>query len=170
MSTAYIGLGSNLGDKRRNLQTALEQLAARGMHILRVSSFLVTPPYGVPDQPHFLNAVCSVQTDLPPIELLRLLLMVEQAMGRVRLRHWGERIIDLDLLFYDDLCLHTPELELPHPDLQNRAFVLLPLAEIAPGLVHPVLGQTVLQLKKALLEREGANNATSAGKNCTTPD
>ncbi len=153
MSTAYIGLGSNLGDKKRNLQAALAKLAARKIRIQRVSSFLETEPYGVTDQPRFLNAVCSVQTELAPVQLLRVLLATEEELGRVRLRHWGERTIDLDLLMYDDLCMNTLELKLPHPDLQNRDFVLLPLAEIAPELVHPVLQKTMAQLKQELAQR-----------------
>ncbi len=150
---AYVALGSNLGDREENLRRALALLAANGQVVERVSSFLRTEPYGVTDQPEFLNAVCRVRTELEPLELLRLLLRLEQELGRVRLRHWGERNIDLDLLLYEERVLNLSELVLPHPDMQNRDFVLLPLAEIAPQLVHPLLKKTIAQLKDELLNK-----------------
>ena len=144
--TAYIALGSNLGDKEANLRRALELLIERGVEIVKTSTFISTEPYGVTDQPTFLNGVCEVRTSLEPLALLHILLAIEQEMGRVRLRHWGERNIDLDLLLYEDVVMDTPELKLPHPDMQNRDFVLLPLAEIAPELVHPTLQKTISEL------------------------
>lgn len=150
---AYVALGSNLGDKEANLQKAVQLLAEHGVEVVKTSSFLCTEPYGVTDQPQFLNAVCCVRTDLEPEELLHLLLSIEQEMGRVRLRHWGERNIDLDLLLYENQILTTDDLKLPHPDMQNRDFVLLPLAEIAPALVHPVLGKTIACLAEELQAR-----------------
>ena len=144
--TAYVALGSNLGDKEANLRRALELLIERGVEIVKTSTFISTEPYGVTDQPTFLNGVCEVRTSLEPLELLHTLLDIEQEMGRVRLRHWGERNIDLDLLLYEDVVMDTPELKLPHPDMQNRDFVLLPLAEIAPELVHPTLQKTISEL------------------------
>lgn len=134
MHTAYVALGTNLGDKEANLRRALELLAEHGIEVAAVSSFIETEPYGVTDQPTFLNGVCKVRTALAPLELLRTLLAIEQEMGRVRLRHWGERNIDLDLLLYEDVRMDTPELKLPHPDMLNRDFVMVPLREIAPGL------------------------------------
>ena len=153
MSIAYIALGSNLGDKEKNLRRALLLLTQQGVEVVRVSSFLSTEPYGVTDQPQFLNAVACVRTSLAPLALLDVLLATELAMGRVRLRHWGERNIDLDLLLYEDVVLNTPRLRLPHPDMQNRDFVLLPLAEIAPELKHPTLQKTIWELKKDLMSR-----------------
>ncbi len=144
--TAYVALGSNLGDKEANLRKALELLQERGVEIVKTSTFISTEPYGVTDQPQFLNGVCEVRTSLEPLELLHTLLDIEQEMGRVRLRHWGERNIDLDLLLYEDVVMDTPQLKLPHPDMQNRDFVLLPLAEIASELVHPTLQKTISEL------------------------
>ena len=153
MSFAYIALGSNLGDKEKNLRRALLLLTQQGVEVVRVSSFLSTEPYGVTDQPQFLNAVACVRTSLAPLALLDVLLATELAMGRVRLRHWGERNIDLDLLLCEDVVLDTPRLHLPHPDMQNRDFVLLPLAEIAPELKHPTLQKTIWELKEDLMNR-----------------
>lgn len=153
MAIAYIALGSNLGDKEKNLRRALLLLMQQGVEVVRVSSFLSTEPYGVTDQPQFLNAVACVRTSLAPLALLDVLLATELAMGRVRLRHWGERNIDLDLLLYEDVVLDTPRLRLPHPDMQNRDFVLLPLAEIAPELKHPTLQKTIWKLKENLMNR-----------------
>lgn len=149
--TAYVALGSNLGDKKQNLRRALLLLLQQGVIVEQVSAFIITEPYGVTDQPQFLNGVCRVRTALKPLELLRTLLAIERQMGRVRLRRWGERNIDLDLLLYEDVLLDTPELRLPHPDLQNRDFVLLPMAEIAPNLEHPALHKSMARLKDELL-------------------
>ena len=151
--TAYLALGSNLGNKEANLRRALELLQQRGVEVVKTSSFICTEPYGVTDQPQFLNGVCEVRTSLEPLELLQTLLEIEQEMGRVRLRHWGERNIDLDLLLYEDVVMDTPELKLPHPDMQNRDFVLLPLAEIAPELVHPILQKSIEELSNLYISK-----------------
>lgn len=154
--TAFVALGSNLGDREGNLRRALELLSQNGVEIVKISKFIETEPYGVIDQPRFLNGVCQVKTALKPLELLRLLLAVEKEMGRVRLRHWGERNIDLDLLLYEDAIMDTEELRLPHPDMVNRDFVMLPLAEIAPELKHHVLDKTMAELAAECMQYKAA--------------
>ncbi len=149
--TAFVALGSNLGDRQGNLNRAVELLQQHGVEVLKVSTFIETEPYGVTDQPRFLNGACMVKTELSPLELLRLLLSVEKEMGRVRLRHWGERNIDLDLLLYEGVIMDTEELRLPHPDMANRDFVMLPLAELAPSLIHPVLQKTMQELAEKFI-------------------
>lgn len=126
---AYIGIGSNLGDRAVNAERALQEIAALGT-ITRISSFYRTAPWGNPDQPWYLNAVVAVETAFPPQPLLGRLRAIEATMGRVRRARWEPRTIDLDLLLYDDLELDEPDLRIPHPYLRERAFVLVPLAEI----------------------------------------
>ncbi len=150
---AYIGLGANLGDPRRQLQEALARLAAlEEVEVLKVSRFYLTPPLGPPEQPWYVNAVAQVRTRLEPEELMRALRRLEEDLGRVRRERWGPRIIDLDLLLYDGLIMSGPELVLPHPEMHRRAFVLVPLAEIAPQAWHPVLEKTAVELLAQLDE------------------
>lgn len=151
----YIALGSNLGDKEEYLKEALRILAGKGIRIRKVSDFITTRPYGVTDQPDFVNAVAEVETDKSPTELLHILLQTEQEMGRKRVRRWGERNIDLDLLLYDDQVIDLPDLQVPHPDMQNRDFVLRPLAQIGPDTIHPVLGKPIRQLWEELQDKDG---------------
>jgi len=135
---AFLGLGSNLGDRRANLEQALERLAGPELCVCGVSSLYESEPVGpVPDQPPFLNAVARVLTSLPARRLLSRCLEVEAQLGRQRTVAKGPRVIDLDLLLLDDLVASWPELELPHPELTRRAFVLAPLMELAPLLVDP---------------------------------
>ena len=150
----YIALGSNLGDKENNMKEALQRLAKKGVTVCKVSDFMATRPYGVTDQPDFLNAVAEIKTDCSPTELLQILLQIEREMGRKRIRRWGERNIDLDLLLYEDQIINLPGLQVPHPDMQNRDFVLRPLAQIAPEAVHPILKKTIRQLWEELSDKE----------------
>lgn len=138
MATAFIGLGSNLGDRISNIQKAIEQLNRReGIAVTKISSIYETAPIGLTEQPDFLNAVAEVETSLKALDLLHVALDVENDMGRIRNLRWGPRVIDIDLLIYDDLQTAEPELTLPHPRMRERAFVLIPLSEIAPDLRFP---------------------------------
>jgi 2-amino-4-hydroxy-6-hydroxymethyldihydropteridine diphosphokinase len=152
---AAIALGSNLesrfGDRRANLLEAVERIRALGK-VRAVSSFYDTEPVGYLAQPRFLNAALLLMTELSPVELMRELLAVERAMGRERagVITKGPRVVDLDLLLYGGVVMATEELELPHPAMQERRFVLEPLTEIAPEMVHPVLGVTVREMLERL--------------------
>jgi 2-amino-4-hydroxy-6-hydroxymethyldihydropteridine diphosphokinase len=155
---AAIALGSNLGserygDREANLREAAERVGGLG-EVRAVSSFYDTEPVGYVNQPRFLNGALLVETELEPLELMRGLLEIERAMGRDRVGAVakGPRVIDLDLLLYGDRVVSTAELTLPHPALQERRFVLEPLAEIAPWMVHPVLGMTVGEMLAGLGE------------------
>ena len=139
MSVAYVALGSNLGDKEQNIRRALELMEHHGIQVIQVSPLITTEPYGVTDQPEFLNGAAEVEWQGDAESLLHTLLAIELEMGRQRKRHWGERNIDLDLLLFGDQQLHTDDLVLPHPDMVNRSFVLEPLAAIAPQALHPAL-------------------------------
>lgn len=145
MARVYIGLGSNLGDRLVNMREAVQRLGDI-MTITDISPLYETDPVGYIDQPAFLNAVVAGETDLEPLDLLREMQAVENALERERPFPNAPRTIDLDLLFYDDLVLDTPDLTLPHPRLHERAFVLAPLADIASELRHPRLGTTIQQL------------------------
>jgi 2-amino-4-hydroxy-6-hydroxymethyldihydropteridine diphosphokinase len=143
--TVYLGLGTNLGDRAANLTAATAALAP-AVTILARSPVYETPPWGVTDQPDFLNLVVRVETSLEPLALLANLKHLETELGRIPSIRYGPRLIDLDILFYDDLVLNTPELTIPHPHLHERAFVLVPLADLAAEFVHPVFGRTVRSL------------------------
>lgn len=150
---SYIGLGSNMGDRERYIQDAVEELKAHPLiYVKKVSELIVTKPYGGVEQEDFLNGVLELETLLNPEELLKTLQKIENAAGRKRVVHWGPRTLDLDILFYDTLCYTGDTLVIPHPDLENRRFVLEPLAMIAPYMRHPVFGKTVSALLKELKE------------------
>jgi GTP cyclohydrolase-4 len=149
MATAYLSLGSNIGDRKENLAVALKRMEEKA-RVVKVSSIYETEPVGYEDQPWFLNLACAVETDLSPNDLLHLAKAIEREMGRTETIHFGPRPIDIDILFYDDLVLDTPDLAIPHPRLAERAFVLVPLKEIAPNLVHPSLGLTIEELLERL--------------------
>lgn len=141
MSLAYIALGSNLGNTKENLHNALKYMKQSKLIVKKISSFIETSPYGVLDQPNFLNAVCLIETTVSPQELLVLLNSIENKMGRVRTSHWGQRIIDLDILLYDDVIVNEENLQIPHIDMLNRSFVLTPLVEIAgEDFIYPISG------------------------------
>lgn len=140
--TLYIALGSNLGDRQANLQAAIQALPP-AVHVLRQSAIYETTPWGYLDQPDFLNMVVQAETDLPPGELMATLKDLESRLGRQATFKNGPRVIDLDLLFYNDLVLENDKLTIPHAGLAERAFVLVPLADLAPEFIHPVHQQTV---------------------------
>lgn len=147
----YIAFGTNLGDRSTNLMAAQTLLAQAGIKLRGASKVYETAPWGVTDQPYFLNQVLAVDTNLSSQDLLKLFKEIEYRLGRraggVR---YGPRPIDLDILLYDDLILDTPDLVIPHPRLAERAFVLVPLADLAPDLVHPVLHKTIRELLAGL--------------------
>lgn len=148
---AYVALGANLGDRESNLRAALSLLEEGDISIARVSSFIENPAVGgPPDSPPFVNAVAEVRTTLSPQRLLDRLLEIERQLGRQRREKWGPRSIDLDLILYGDRIIQTPTLTIPHPRMHERRFVLQPLAELAPHLVHPVLKQQIAQMLNAL--------------------
>jgi len=152
--TAYLGLGSNMGNRQDNLDRALDLLSQR-LSVGQVSPIYDTEPMGNINQLRFLNLVCQVYTRLAPGELLALAKGIELKLGRAAGKPSAPRPIDIDILLYGDRVIETPELVIPHPRLAERAFVLVPLAEIAPDLVHPVSGKTVRELLQGVTETQG---------------
>jgi len=145
--TAFIALGSNMGDREAHLDFAISELGkVQGCRVLDISSFINTAPYGYIEQGDFLNGCIKLETLLTPFELLRLLHDIENKSGRVRDVRWGPRTLDLDIIFYDDIVISDETLRIPHIEAYKRGFVLIPLNEIAPNLLHPVLKKTVAEL------------------------
>ncbi|NJK61404.1 MAG: 2-amino-4-hydroxy-6-hydroxymethyldihydropteridine diphosphokinase [Synechococcaceae cyanobacterium SM2_3_1] len=146
MAQVLIALGSNLGDRFRALQTAVEAMA-RHFYLEQLSPVYETKPAYVLDQPKFLNCACRVTTEKAPKQVLTLLQGIEQQLGRYPAQRYGPRLIDLDILFYDQLVLDQPDLRIPHPLLRERAFVLVPLGDIVPDWIHPETGEKIATLR-----------------------
>lgn len=152
---AFVALGSNIGDRQGYLDGAVQALKADSfIRVKQVSTYYVTTPYGGVEQADFLNGALELETLYTPEELLEVLHTIEQAAKRERLVHWGPRTLDLDILLYDDLVQDDSLLTIPHPDMQNRDFVLKPMAELAPQVFHPVFRKTMGQLLEALPENQ----------------
>ena len=152
MAIAYLGLGTNVGNKRRNMITAAALLAERVGDILALSGFYETEPWGFESENFFLNAAVKLKTSFSPLEVLQITQQIEKELGRTEKSNgdYHDRIIDIDILLYGDEVLQIPELTLPHPLMHERKFVMDPLAEIAPFVVHPVLKERIIDLKERL--------------------
>ena len=150
MAKAAIGIGSNIGDRLANIRRSAKMIAEHAEQFLAASDVYETPPWGVETQPRFLNACCTIDTTLSPLELLRVLKEIERALGRKKRKRWGPREIDLDILLFEGGEMHTKDLSIPHLHMPERAFVLMPLAQIAPNFVHTPSGKTVAELLDAL--------------------
>ncbi len=151
LQIVYLLLGSNLGNRKEIIDKAVELLRQKVGVIILQSKDYETAPWGVTDQPDFLNLVVSIETRLKPFEILEKTQSIENQLGRVRKEKWGARLIDIDILFYGNEIIDEPNLKIPHPLLQERDFALSPLAEIAPDFVHPVLGETISELREKLI-------------------
>ena len=151
--SAYLLLGSNLGDRKQLLLSALALIEEKAGAIFAQSGFYETEAWGKTDQPDFVNMAVGIKTDLPALNLLRVLLDIERELGRVRVEKWGERLIDIDLILYGAEIIDLgDELQVPHPQMKNRKFVLAPLAEIAPKVVHPILKKTISEILAILTD------------------
>jgi 2-amino-4-hydroxy-6-hydroxymethyldihydropteridine diphosphokinase len=150
VAIAYISIGSNLGNRQKNCLRAIEFLEKRGIIVKKKSSMYETKPWGVKDQPQFINMALEVETELEPHELLRTLKDIEKEVGRGATFKWGPRIIDLDILLFNDLFLREDNLQIPHPLMHERDFVLKPLCEIAPERIHPLLKVSICDLLQEL--------------------
>ena len=152
MAIAYLGLGTNIGNKRRNMITAAALLAERVGDILALSGFYETEPWGFASENFFLNAAVKLKTSFSPLELLQITQQIEKELGRVEKSNgvYHDRVIDIDILLYEDEVLQIPGLTLPHPLMHEREFVMDPLSEIAPFVVHPVLQERIIDLKERL--------------------
>ena len=156
MSIAYIGVGSNLGSREQNCLLAVSRLSGKGVTVRQHSSLCETEPWGVKDQPRFLNMVLEIETTEEPEALLRILKGIELELGRQETTKWGPRTIDLDILLYDDRIVRRADLQIPHPHMHKRDFVLRPLSEIAPEKIHPVFNKSIMRLLAEIEENKPA--------------
>lgn len=147
MKRVFLGLGTNMGDRQQNLADAIDAIAKK-MEILRRSSVYETKAWGYTEQADFLNMVVEAKTELKPLALLNFLKRTESELGRVANFRYGPRVIDIDILFYEDLVRNTPRLQIPHPRLHERTFVLVPMVELAADLTHPILNRSMSELLK----------------------
>ncbi|QQD84677.1 2-amino-4-hydroxy-6-hydroxymethyldihydropteridine diphosphokinase [Jeotgalicoccus sp. ATCC 8456] len=151
MAIAYLGLGSNIGDREESLRQALKKISeVPGITVTKISSRYETKPYGKTDQPDFINMAVELETNLTPLDLLEVVLGIERELGRVRKETWGPRSIDIDVLLYEDLELDLTDLKVPHPEMHLRSFVIDPMSEIAPKREHPTLKMTIEEIKNKL--------------------
>ena len=149
MKGKYLILGSNIGDRISNIQTAINKIRTNLGQVVRVSSIYLTEPWGHMEQAAFYNQVVEIKTDLDAFEALNKLLTIEESMGRIRKKKWAERIIDIDILYYDDQIINKRNLSIPHPGIPDRRFVLIPLCELIPDGIHPKLNVSNIDLLKA---------------------
>lgn len=157
MNEVYLQLGSNIGDRLDNLEQSIKIITERIGNVLEKSSVYESTPWGVENQRNFLNQVIFVKSNFDPYTILDLVLQIEKDMGRIRIEKWGERIIDIDILFIDDLIIESENLCIPHEFIAKRKFVLQPMCEIAPGFIHPKLNKTISQLLEECIDDEKVN-------------
>ena len=161
MKRVFLGLGTNLGHREQNLEQAREALKSFS-EIKQASSIYETDAWGYEDQPQFLNQIVEIDTNLSPYKLLYNLKRIEKTIGRVKSFRWGPRLIDIDILLFDDRVIRLPFLTIPHKSMHERAFVLIPLAEIAPDYKHPIFKQTISELRDSLPNLDGVNKWISS--------
>jgi len=157
MNEVYLQLGSNIGDRLDNLDQSIKIITERIGNVLEKSSVYESTPWGVENQRNFLNQVIFLKSNFDPYTILDLVLQIEKDMGRIRIEKWGERIIDIDILFIDDLIIESENLCIPHEFIAKRKFVLQPMCEIAPGFIHPKLNKTISQLLEECIDEEKVN-------------
>jgi len=161
MSTVYIGIGSNLGDRRGNCEKAMELLEKTGIIVKKRSSVYETEAWGVRDQPPYINMAVEIETELSPTQLLTALKAMEKEAGREKSSRWGPRVLDLDILLFEDVTVLDDDLKIPHPLMHEREFVLIPLDEIAPEANHPLLRKSVHELLQQLMRRTTGSHGVS---------